>query len=156
VFQARAFFAAHGITRIERIVTDNGSCYKAREFAKVLLGARHQRITPCTPRHNGKVERYNRILAEEFRYAREWTSETQRADALGVWNIHYNYCESTDHTPPPETGHQPAASTPGSPTSRPHTPRDTRIATTSPPAGEFRHRSHGVLTRDARSSVRFG
>lgn len=55
------------------------------------LGARHQRITPYTPRHNGKVERYDRILAEEFLYAREWVSEQQRTDALSVWNAHYNY-----------------------------------------------------------------
>ncbi|WP_433711128.1 IS481 family transposase [Nocardia sp. CA-084685] len=105
VFRARAFFAAHGIDRIERIVTDNGSCYRAKDFAKVLLGARHQRITPYTPRHNGKVERYNRILAEEFLYAREWTSEPQRREALGVWNIHYNY-----HRPHSATGNRPPAS----------------------------------------------
>lgn len=48
------------------IVTDNGACYRADAFAHALLGSRHQRITPHTPRHNGKVERYNRILAEEF------------------------------------------------------------------------------------------
>ena len=53
--------------------------------------ARHQRIAPYTPRHNGKVERYNRILAEEFLYARTWTSEAQRAEALQVWNVHFNY-----------------------------------------------------------------
>ena len=46
---------------------------------------------PYTPRHNGKVERYNRILAEEFLYAREWTSEHHRTNALAVWNIHYNH-----------------------------------------------------------------
>ncbi|WP_051164681.1 IS481 family transposase, partial [Nocardia testacea] len=105
MFRARAFFAAHGITRIERIVTDNGPCYKARDFAKVLLGARHQRITPYTPRHNGKVERYNRILAEEFLYAREWTTDSQRRQALGIWNIHYNY-----HRPHSAAGNRPPAS----------------------------------------------
>ncbi|TDQ04794.1 transposase IS481 family protein [Labedaea rhizosphaerae] len=67
--RARAFLAAHGITHIHRIVTDNGACYRAHDFAHVLHGARHQRITPYTPRHNGKVERYHRILAEEFLYA---------------------------------------------------------------------------------------
>ncbi|AZL08204.1 IS481 family transposase [Brevibacterium aurantiacum] len=89
--RARAWFAAHGITRINRVVTDNGACYRADAFARAMLGSRHQRITPYTPRHNGKVERYNRILAEEFLYAREWTSEDERAAALNVWNIHYNY-----------------------------------------------------------------
>jgi transposase InsO family protein len=102
--RARAFFAAHGITHIQRIVTDNGSCYKAHDFATALLGARHQRITPYTPRHNGKVERYNRILSEEFLYARTWTSEHQRADALTVWNIHDNY-----HRPHTAAGNQPPA-----------------------------------------------
>ena len=104
VNRAKAFFAAHGITRIERIVTDNGSCYRAHDFAHVLQGARHQRITPYTPRHNGKVERYNRILSEEFLYAREWTSEAQRAEALSVWNIHYNY-----HRPHTAVGNRPPA-----------------------------------------------
>jgi transposase InsO family protein len=89
--RARAWLAVHGITQIERIVTDNGACYRAKDFTQVLHGARHQRITPYTPRHNGKVERYNRILAEEFLYARTWTSETQRAEALKIWNIHFNY-----------------------------------------------------------------
>jgi transposase InsO family protein len=73
--RARAFFARHDIWHVHRIVTDNGACYRARDFATVLRGARHQRITPYTPRHNGKVERYHRILAEEFLYARAWTSE---------------------------------------------------------------------------------
>lgn len=102
--RARAFFVAHGIIHIQRIVTDNGSCYRAEDFAKALLGARHQRITPYTPRHNGKVERYNRILAEDFLYAREWTSEAQRAAALEVWNIHYNY-----HRPHTAAGNRPPA-----------------------------------------------
>ncbi len=106
VFRARAFFTAHGIDRIERIITDNGSCYRTKDFAKVLLGARHQRITPYTPRHNGKVERYNRILAEEFLYAREWTSEADRAEALGIWNIHYNYHRPTSRCPSHATGDQ--------------------------------------------------
>ncbi|EHY91120.1 IS481 family transposase [Saccharomonospora azurea] len=104
VYRARAFFTAHGITHIQRIVTDNGACYRAADFATVLHGARHQRITPYTPRHNGKVERYNRILAEEFLYARTWTSEQQRSEALHIWNLHYNY-----HRPHTAAGNQPPA-----------------------------------------------
>ena len=89
--RAGAWLPAHGITWIERIVTDNGACYRAESFSRALLGARHQRIAPYTPRHNGKVERYNRIRAEEFLYARTWTSEDQRAQLLGRWNVHCNY-----------------------------------------------------------------
>lgn len=102
--RARAWFAALGIKRIERIVTDNGACYRADAFARALLGPRHQRITPYTPRHNGRVERYNRIISEEFLYARTWTSEEQRRDALDVWNIHYNY-----HRPHGAIGEKPPA-----------------------------------------------
>jgi len=105
--RARAFFAAHGINRITRVVTDNGPCYRAAAFARSLnsLGVSlHQRIRPFTPRHNGKVERYHRILAEELLYARVWTSETQRAQAIEVWNVHYNY-----HRPHTAAGNQPPA-----------------------------------------------
>lgn len=89
--RAREWFAAHGITHIERIATDNGSCYRASAFADALGWSRHQRITPYTPRHNRKIERYNRILAEEFLYARTWTSEDERFKALEPRNLHYNY-----------------------------------------------------------------
>lgn len=51
---------------IEKIVTDNGACYRVEAFARALLGAKHKRTTPYTPKHNGKVERYNRILTEEY------------------------------------------------------------------------------------------
>jgi transposase InsO family protein len=46
--RARDWFAAHGITYIERIVTDNGACYRAEAFAAALNGSRHQRITPSS------------------------------------------------------------------------------------------------------------
>jgi transposase InsO family protein len=37
------------------------------------------------------MERHNRILSEEFLYARTWLSENQRRETLAIWNIHYNY-----------------------------------------------------------------
>ncbi len=104
VHRVRAFFARHGITHIHRLVTDNGACYRAKDFVTVLRGARHQRITPYTPRHNGKVERYNRILTEGFLYAHTWTSEEHRTATLAIWNIHYN-----DHRPHTAAGNQPPA-----------------------------------------------
>lgn len=105
--RARAFFAAHGIHRLVRVVTDNGANYTAKAFTRTVaaVASRHQRIRPHTPRHNGKVERYNRILAEELLYARIWTSEAERAAAIGVWNVHYN-C----HRPHTAVGDQPPAS----------------------------------------------
>jgi transposase InsO family protein len=103
--RAKLWFAAHGITHIHRIVTDNGSCYRSGDFNKILgARTRHQYTRPYTPRHNGKVERYHRILAEELLYARPYGSETERAQAITVWNIHYNY-----HRPHSAAGDQPPA-----------------------------------------------
>ncbi len=104
--RAKVWFAAHGITHIHRIVTDNGSCYRSGDFARIIgAQTRHQRTRPYTPRHNGKVERYQRILAEEVLYARSYDCEDQRSRAIGVWNIHYNY-----HRPHSAAGGQPPAS----------------------------------------------
>ena len=60
---------------------------------------------PYTPRHNGKVERYQRILADELLYAHPWASEDQRTQAIARWVVHYNY-----HRPHSATGDQPPAS----------------------------------------------
>jgi hypothetical protein len=88
--------------------------YRAAVFERSLISwaSRHQRSKPYTPRHNGKVERYQRILAEELLYARQWTSEAERARAITVWNVPYKY---HGFTPPPETVLQPHASTRASP-----------------------------------------
>ena len=104
--RARAWFALHGITRITRLVTDNGPCCKSHAFNRSIANhvAHHQFIRAYTPRHNGKVERYNRILAEELLYARPFTSDAQRSAAIQTWNVHYNY-----HRPPTACDHQPPA-----------------------------------------------
>ena len=90
----------------ERASTTIGFFCRARAFTTTTtsLASRHQRIRPYTPRHNGKVERYNRILAEECLYARFYSSEQQRRDAIAVWNHHYNY-----HRPHTACGNQPPA-----------------------------------------------
>src|SRR5699024_1064339 len=58
-----------------------------------------------TPRHNGKIERYQRLMTDECLYARAYDSENERRDAIGVWNHHYNY-----HRPHTACGDQPPAS----------------------------------------------
>jgi transposase InsO family protein len=63
--RARGWFAARGITGIERIVTDNGACYRAGIFGAALAGSCHQRITPYTPRHKGNVESFNSRIRDE-------------------------------------------------------------------------------------------
>ena len=70
--RARVFFAAHGITELDRIVTDDGNNYRAADFTRTVqsLAGRHQRIRPYTPRHIGKVKRYNRLMVDEVLYAR--------------------------------------------------------------------------------------
>ena len=91
--RARAFFAAHGIRRLHRVVTDNGANYRAKDFTRCVeaLAGRHQRIKPYTPRHNGKVERYNRLLADEVLYARPYTSERERKALLPAFLHRYNH-----------------------------------------------------------------
>ncbi len=104
--RAKVWFAAHGISHIHRVVTDNGACYRSSDFARIVGNqTRQQKTKPYTPRHNGKVERYQRILAEELLCAREFTSNDARSAAIAVWNIHYNY-----HRPHSGAGGQPAAS----------------------------------------------
>jgi transposase len=103
--RAKVWFAAHGITHLHRVVTDNGSCYRSADFTRIVgQRTRHQKTRPFTPRHNGKVERYQRILAEELLYAREYRTEDQRSAAIAVWNIHYNY-----HRPHSAAGGKPPA-----------------------------------------------
>ncbi|GAA1841786.1 hypothetical protein GCM10009813_00330 [Brevibacterium marinum] len=93
--RAKVWFAAHGIFHIHRVLTDNGACYRSGDFARIVGNqSRHQRTKPYTPRRNGKVERYQRILAEELLYARGFASEDARTAAIAVCNIHYNYHRS--------------------------------------------------------------
>ena len=89
--RAAAYFAARGITRIERIMTDNAWAYRwsLREVA-AELGARQTFIRPHCPWQNGKVERLNRTLLAEWAYRQPFTSNQQRAAALAPWLEHYN------------------------------------------------------------------
>jgi transposase InsO family protein len=90
--RAKAFFESYGIT-VERVMTDNGSCYRSHDFAAELLGAsiRHTFIKPYRPQTNGKVERYNRTLLNEWAYARPYRSEAARTRALDKWLHMYNH-----------------------------------------------------------------
>ena len=93
-FMTRAitFFPDRGIT-LERVLTDNGSCYRSREFARTLAeaGIGHRWTRPYRPQTNGKVERFNLTLEWEWAYARVYGSNDSRAAELERWLHHYNY-----------------------------------------------------------------
>lgn len=90
--RARAFFASYGIT-VERVMSDNGKCYISHAFGAELVAAAiaHTRTKPYCPRTNGKVERYNRTLLNEWAYARPYRSEAARTRALDKWLHMYNH-----------------------------------------------------------------
>ncbi len=90
--RAQAFFVDHGIT-VERVLTDNGACYRSRQWRQHLAaaGIGHKRTRPYRPQTNGKVERLNRTLLTEWAYARSFTSGQERADALPAWLHTYNH-----------------------------------------------------------------
>jgi transposase InsO family protein len=89
--RAAAYFAEHGISHIERVMTDNAWAYRysLREVV-ATLGARQKFIKPHCPWQNGKVERLNRTLQTEWAYRQVFTSNTQRAAALAPWIEYYN------------------------------------------------------------------
>ncbi|MFF3460801.1 IS481 family transposase, partial [Streptomyces sp. NPDC002730] len=90
--RAQAFFTTCGIT-VERILTDNGACYKSHAWRDALTaaGITHKRTRPYRPQTNGKVERLNRTLLDEWAYAKPYRSETERREAFPHWLHTYNH-----------------------------------------------------------------
>jgi transposase InsO family protein len=90
--RAVAWFAEQGVT-VERVLSDNGSCYKAHAWraACAELGIKHKRTRPYRPQTNGKIERFHRTLADGWAYARFYRSETERRAALPGWIHFYNH-----------------------------------------------------------------
>lgn len=89
--RAAHYLHAHGIEHIERVMTDNAWAYRwsLREIT-TAMGARQVFIRPHCPWQNGKVERYNRTLQNEWAYREVFTSNADRAAALEPWLEHYN------------------------------------------------------------------
>lgn len=90
--RAHAWFAQRGVG-VEVVQTDNGACYKAHVFRAAVeaTGAEHRRLPPRRPAWNGKVERFNRTLSDEWAYVRVYRSETARTQALDRWLHLYNH-----------------------------------------------------------------
>ena len=89
--RAIAYFAAHGIARIERLITDNAWSYRySLHQICAQHGIKQKFIKPHCPWQNGKVERLNRTLQTEWAYRRVFVTNDERAAALAPWLEHYN------------------------------------------------------------------
>ena len=104
--RAHGWFTQQGV-EVERVLTDNGSPYRSFEFRDALAATAvtHKRIRPYRPQTNGKVERFNRTLLDEWAYAKPYRSESARRAALPTWLHIYNH-----HRPHTSIGRRPPAS----------------------------------------------
>jgi len=89
---ALAYYESLGI-KVERVMTDNGSCYKSFAFRSLCkrLGLKHIRTKPYTPKTNGKAERFIQTSLREWAYAKAYQHSHQRTDDLPIWLHRYNW-----------------------------------------------------------------
>jgi transposase InsO family protein len=100
------WFLACGVV-IEEVISDNGPCYKSNLWRETCrdLDIKPRRTRPYRPQTNGKIERFHRTLADGWAFARLYTSESARRNALRAGIHHYNH-----HRPHTATGNQPPIS----------------------------------------------
>jgi transposase InsO family protein len=89
---AVAYYASLGVS-ISRVMTDNGSAYRSKAFAKTCakLGLRHIFTKPYTPKTNGKAERFIQTAQREWAYAQAYPTSHDRAAQLPAWLHRYNW-----------------------------------------------------------------
>jgi transposase InsO family protein len=92
LFNALRFFRGLGV-KVERVMTDNGSSFRSRRYAKALrrLKIKHLRTRPYTPKTNGKAERFVQTSLREWAYARAYETSEDRAAQLPGWLHRYNW-----------------------------------------------------------------
>lgn len=103
---AVAYYESLGV-KVERVMTDNGSCYRSTAFGRTCkrLGLRHIRTKPYTPKTNGKAERFIQTSLREWAYARAYNTSKERAIELPYWIHRYNW-----HRPHASIGAKPPIS----------------------------------------------
>ena len=89
---AVAYYRSLGVT-VSRVMTDNGSCYRSKAFARACrdLDLKHIRTRPYTPKTNGKAERFIQTALREWAYAVAYPTSAHRAAGLPVWMHRYNW-----------------------------------------------------------------
>ena len=97
LWHAVAWYTAQGM-KVERILTDNGACYKSRKFGEACreFGIQHKRTRPYRPQPyrpqtNGKAERFIQTALKEWAYAQTYTHSWKRTAYLSKWTHHYNF-----------------------------------------------------------------
>jgi transposase InsO family protein len=90
--RAVSWFAARGIS-IERVISDNGPCYRSRAWRQACgeLGVKPSHTRPYRPQTNGKIERFHRTMAAEWAFARHYRTEAARRSTLTAWLHTYNH-----------------------------------------------------------------
>jgi len=86
------YFAQLGVT-VRRVLTDNGSAFRSKHFAKAcrLLGLKHSFTRPYRPQTNGKAERVIQSALREWAYGIPYQHSSERAVMLNRWMHHYNW-----------------------------------------------------------------
>jgi len=89
---AVAYYRSLGMN-VTGIMTDNGSCSRAKAFRSACgkLGLKHIFTRPYRPQTNGKAERFIQTALREWAYARAYDTSDQRAKDLPIWLHHYNW-----------------------------------------------------------------
>ncbi len=90
--RAADWYSTIGIT-CQRVITDNGACYRSGLWHRACHATETtvKKTQPRRPQTNGKVERFHRILLEEWAYIQPWSSETQRHHAYQGFIHFYNH-----------------------------------------------------------------
>ena len=103
---AITYYASLGV-KVERVMTDNGSCYRSKAFGKAgkRLGLKHIFTKPYTPKTNGKAERFIQTSLREWAYARAYNTSAERTAQLPRWLHRYNW-----HRPHGSIGSKPPIS----------------------------------------------
>jgi transposase InsO family protein len=86
------YFAQLGVA-VRRVLTDNGSAFRSKHFAKAcrLLRLKHSFTRPYRPQTNGKAERFIQSALREWAYGIPYQHSSERAVMLNRWMHHYNW-----------------------------------------------------------------
>lgn len=87
-----AYFASLGVT-VRRLLTDNGSAFHSKRFARAChrLGLKHSFTRPYRPQTNGKAERFIQSALREWAYGIAYGRSSERTTMLRRWTHHYNW-----------------------------------------------------------------